>query len=145
MDVNNDKYVAGAGTTALGIIGTVLGGLGVAGNGNGSIPLLGGSNRAAEADAKIAKLEAERYTDAAVIASQARDSEIRDLETKNAADIKAMRTEFELRAEIDRKQAKIDLIEAVSPLANEVKVLKETVGSFTRVVIPASAVMGAKA
>ena len=142
---NNERFVAGGGTLALGIIGTALGGLNTLAGGNGGLGGLFGGNRAAADDSRIAKLESERYTDAAVIAAQAREAELKTLEVKNAEDIKAMRTEFELRAEIDRKQAKIDLLEAVGPLSAEVKTLKEAVGGFTRLVIPSSAVMPAKA
>lgn len=151
MEVNNDKYVAGGGTTALGIIGTALGGLATLGNGNGS-PLFGGNSRVAELEAKNAKLEAERYTDAAAMASQARDAEVREQEAKTAEDIKAMRTEFELRAEIDRKQSKIDILEATAPLKAEIAAntaaisgVRDVLSGITRVVIPSSAVMPAKA
>ena len=146
MEVNDNKYVAGGGTTALGIIGTALGGLNTLAGGNG-FPLFGGA-RAAD-DAKIAKLEAERYTDAAVIAAQARNAEARELAVKTSEDIKAMRTEFELRAEIDRKQAKIDILEATAPLkaeiasnASAISGLRDVLSGITRVVIPSSAVMG---
>ena len=63
------EYVAGRGTTALGIIGTVLGSLGVAGNGGGGLFNLGGGavchenmpiNRyEAQQSARIAELETE--------------------------------------------------------------------------------------
>lgn len=148
---NNERFVAGGGTLALGIIGTALGGLNALAGGNGGLPLLGG-NRAAADDSRIAKLEAERYTDAAVIAAQAREADLKTLEVKNAEDIKAMRTEFELRAEIDRKQAKIDLLEAVGPMNDKIgantaaiAAVREVLGSFTKIVIPAGAVMPAKA
>ena len=55
---NNERFVAGGGTLALGIIGTALGGLNTLAGGNG-LSLLGG-NRAAADDSRIAKLEAER-------------------------------------------------------------------------------------
>lgn len=147
---NNERFVAGGGTLALGIIGTALGGLNALAGGNG-VPLLGG-NRAAADDSRIAKLEAERYTDAAVIAAQARNAEVRELEVKNAEDIKALRTEFELRAEIDRKQAKIDLLEATAPMNDKIgantaaiAAVREVLSGFTKVVIPTSAVMPSKA
>lgn len=149
---NNDRFVAGGGTLALGIIGTALGGLNTLAGGNGGLSGLFGGNRAAADDSRIAKLESERYTDAAVIAAQAREAELKTLEVKNAEDIKAMRTEFELRAEIDRKQAKIDLLEATGPMNDKISAntaaiaaVREVLGSFTKVVIPSSAVMPAKA
>lgn len=150
---NNNRFVAGGGTLSLGIIGTALGGLNALANGNG-IPLLGGNNRMAEADARIAKLEAERYTDAAVIEAQKRNAAAdvvaaqlaQQLETqsqRNADEIKALRTEFELRAEIDRKQAKIDLLEATAPVAANTAAiagLQQVIAGFTKVVIPSSSV-----
>ena len=157
MEVNNDKFVAGGGTLALGIIGTALGGLNsLAGNGGG----LFGGNRVADAEAKIAKLEAEKYTDAAVIAAQEREAisnaklaamteKVEHLAIKNAADIQALKTESELRAEIDRKQAKIDLLEATAPInaalsanATAIAGIQQVLGSITKVVIPSSAVCG---
>ena len=75
------EYLAGRGTTALGIIGTVLGGLGATGMLAGGSPLLGNSGYAFEAqnatmhdiedaqklaakDAEIAQLKSEKYADA---------------------------------------------------------------------------------
>ena len=75
------EYIAGRGTTALGIVGTVLGSLGTAGTlGNGGLPLVGrngapyfeascacmndikNTKELMDKDARIAKLESERYT-----------------------------------------------------------------------------------
>ena len=76
------EYVAGRGTTALGIIGTVLGSIGTAGSG---LNLLGANPAAvyenssvcvhdmqmtqelAKKDAEISRLESEKYTNNAVI------------------------------------------------------------------------------
>ena len=161
MEVNNERFVAGSGTTALGIIGTALGGLATVGNGNGLN--LFGNNRMAEADAKIAKLEAERYTDAAVLhereLSAAKDVLIATLTEKvnqnaqkNADEISALKEEFALRAEIDRKQAKIDLLEATAPLtagiganASAISGIQQVLSGFTKVVIPSSSVCSVSA
>lgn len=159
MEYNdNNRFVAGGGTLALGIIGTALGGLNSLVSGNGGA--LFGGNRVADAEAKIAKLEAERYTDAAVIAAQEREAisnaklaamteKVEALAIKNAEDIKAMRTEFDLRAENDRLQAKVNLLEAVNPInaalganATAIAGLQQVLGNITKVVIPASAVCG---
>lgn len=155
MEVNgNGRFVAGAGTTAMSIIGTA--GAAVNALANGGIPLLGGgNNRLSEADAKIAKLEAERYTDAAVLEAQKRSAaadvlvaslaeKVNQQATKNAEDLKALRVEFELRAENDRKQAKIDLLEATAPVAANTAAiagLQQVVAGFTKVVIPSSSVV----
>jgi hypothetical protein len=75
VESTNKKWVAGAGTTALGIIGTALGGLNAVngggllnglsnGNGNGK-----GCNETDKLRSEVAQLKAERYTDAAVIAA----------------------------------------------------------------------------
>ena len=162
MEVNNERFVAGGGTLALGIIGTALGGLATVANG-GVGPLLGGGNRMAEADAKIAKLEAERYTDAAVIHERERSAaadvliatlteKVNMQAQKNAEDLKAAKEEFALRAEIDRKQAKIDLLEATAPLtagvganAAAISAIQQVLSGFTKVVIPSSSVCSVSA
>ena len=67
------KQVAGAGTTAMSIIALAAAGIDYLTKNN--INLFGGGNGGpaaaalAQAEAKIAKLEAEKYTDAAVLAS----------------------------------------------------------------------------
>jgi hypothetical protein len=75
VESTNKKWVAGAGTTALGIIGTALGGLNAV-NGGGLLNGLGngngngkGCNETDKLRSEIAQLNAERYTDAAVIAA----------------------------------------------------------------------------
>lgn len=159
MEVSNGGFTAGGGTLSLGIIGTALGGLNTL-CGNGSLPLFGGGNRAAEADAKIAKLEAERYTDAAFMRERehtaAADVLLAQLTekanqqaAKNAEDIKALKAEFELRAEIDRKQAKIDLLEAVNPLAAQLSAantaivgMQQVLAGITKIYVPSTSVCG---
>ena len=159
MEVNNnDRFVAGGGTLSLGIIGTALGGLATVAN--GGVGSLFGNNRMAEADAKIAKLEAERYTDAAVMREREHAAaadvliatlteKVNERAHKNAEDIKAFKEETALRAEIDRKQAKIDIMEATAPLsagigANSAAIsgIQNVLSNITKVVIPASAVCG---
>lgn len=149
MEVNNNGgFVAGPGTLSLGIIGTALGGLNAL-CGNGSLPLFGGGNRAAEADARIARLEAERYTDAAYMREREHTVAAEQLAVKNAEDIKALKAEFELRAEIDRKQAKIDLLEAVSPLAAQLSAtntavngMQQVLAGITKIYVPSTSVCG---
>lgn len=162
MEVNNnERFVAGGGTLSLGIIGTALGGLATLAN--GGAPLFGGGNRMAEADAKIAKLEAERYTDAAVMhereLSNAKDvliatltEKVNQIAQKNADEIHAIKEEAALRAEIDRKQAKIDLLEATAPLsagiganAAAISGIQNVLNGLTKVVIPSSSVCNSSA
>lgn len=147
MEVDNSKFVAGAGTTTMSILGTIGLGYGLLNGGNGLGGLFGGGNRLAEAEAKIAKLEAERYTDAATIATQAREAELRALEVKNAEAIAALKKEYDLRVDLERQKAKIELLEAVNPLTAQLAstqtslvALQQTVGGFTRPYILASAV-----
>jgi len=140
MEVNDNKFVAGAGTTGMSITGLALAGLDLLRNGGGG--LLGGGNQLAEAQAKIAKLEAEKYTDEKIVP-------LDELGVKNSAGIEALRKEFALRAELDRKQAEIDILKATTPLKEavvaqgvEIANLKNTVGKITTVGVPSSAVIG---
>lgn len=68
------EYVARGGTTALGIIGTVLGSIGTAGSGLLGLGKVGGTNMGSERcknmmldisekDSEIARLKGEKYTD----------------------------------------------------------------------------------
>ena len=137
MEVNNNgRFVAGAGTLSLGIIGTALAGLDAVSR--GGLPLLGGSNRLAEADSRIAKLEAERYTDAAVIAAEKRAA----AQDVVIANLNARIEAAELRAELDREKSKNALIEATAPLASGLASVQTVLANITKVVIPASAVAG---
>ena len=148
-DGNKGRFDAGAGTLALGLIGTALGGLNTLAPG-----FFGGvGNRAIDAEAKIAKLEAERYTDEQVVKSSvllaALTEKINQQAVKNAADIEALKKEYDLRAEIDRKQAKIDILEATAPLqaglaANTTAIgaIQGVLAKITTIGIPAGAVIG---
>ena len=75
VESTNKKWVAGAGTTALGIIGTALGGVNAVANGGLLNGLTGngncgkGCNETDKLRAEVAELKSERYTDAAVIAA----------------------------------------------------------------------------
>lgn len=77
VESTNKKWVAGAGTTALGIIGTALGGVNAVANGGLLNGLTGngnngggkGCNETERLRAEVAELKSERYTDAAVIAA----------------------------------------------------------------------------
>lgn len=135
-EVDNSKFVAGGGTTTMSILGTIA--LGMEFLKGGGLGLLGGGANAA-ADAKIAKLEAEKYTD-----------EVRALEVKNAADIAALRKENELRLELANKQAKIDQLEAAAPInatlaaqGASIAMLQQILGKITTIGIPSSAVLPA--
>ena len=141
MEVNDNKYVAGAGTTGMSITALALAGLDFLRNGNGG-ELLGGNNRLAEAEAKIAKLEAEKYADEKIVPLDERA-------VKSETEIAALRKEFAMRAELDRKQAEIDILKATTPLKEaivaqgvEIATIKNTISKITTIGIPSSVVIG---
>lgn len=140
MDVENKKWVAGGGTTALGIIGTTLGGLnavtgngllgGITGNGDGGGKNCGHLAREnAELRERVATLTSEKYTDQAILGERdlhlgwvkelasvdarldAVDDKLETAVAKNKEDIAAVRKEMELNAIIAAKQSKIDMLE----------------------------------
>ena len=137
MEINNNRFIAGGGTLALGIIGTALGGLAAVAQ-NGGLPLFGGNVRAAE-DARIAKLESERYTDAFALKAQERAS-AQDIEI---ATIRAELKTAKLEVELEREKSKNALLEATAPLASGLAAVQATISGITKVVIPASAVESA--
>lgn len=92
MEVENNRWQAGAGTTAMSIIGTAAGGAALLGGltgGNGLAGLFGGGARPTQGGrcqercdvdqltslkAEIAKLQSEKYTDTAIDAQRSRDA-----------------------------------------------------------------------
>ena len=126
------EFVAGKGTTALGIIGTILGSLGVAGNGGG-IFNLGGSNckegmpvnrYEAEMQAKIANLETEvKLRDANVFTMGEMNS------LRNYVDAKVGAVEKEL---CDQRVYNATNTATIGCIANQVNQLM----GLTKLVIP---------
>jgi hypothetical protein len=143
MEIKDGTYLAGAGTTGMSITALALAGLDILRNGGAG--LLGGGNQLAEAQAKIAKLEAERYTDEKV-------TPLDEQAVKNSAEIAAFKKEMHMQAELDRKQAEIDILKATTPLKEalvaqgvEIANLKNVVGKITTYGVPNSAIIGGSA
>lgn len=136
------EYVAGRGTTALGIIGTILGGLAV-GGGTG---LLNGRTGAYESsyatmhDIDDVKQMAEK------------DAEIQSLKMAQSTDAKIIDTYKELQSQINamKEQAanrwteqmvtNSQLTSAVNVNTNNLIALQSKVDGFTKVVIPTTSV-----
>lgn len=142
MEVNENKFVAGAGTLATAVTGLGVAGLNALSNGNGLGGLFGGGNRLAEAEAKIAKLEAEKYTNEKIVP-------LDEQSVKTAAEFAAFRREVAMQAEIDRQNAKINLLETVGPIKAELgeqrimlNGLRDVVGGITKIGIPSTALIG---
>jgi hypothetical protein len=161
---NNQKWVAGGGTTALGTIGTVLGGAALLGNGSGLGGLFGGGNLQKENAAlqsEVASLRAEKYSDA----QDAKLFEvIRNLENNQAttaAEVKCLKQElstYEIsqREILDLKQQLTDckingvakdlncLAGTVENMAGtftgKINAINMKIGGFTKTVIPQSAI-----
>ena len=143
---NKGRFDAGAGTLALGVIGTALGGLNTLAGGSGLPGFGGGSNAAlAEAQTKIAKLEAERYADEKIVP-------LDEQSVRTAAEFAAFRKEVAMQAEIDRQNAKINLLETVGPIKAELgeqrimlNGLRDVVGGITKIGVPNTAIIGGSA
>lgn len=149
------EYLAGRGTTALGIIGTVLGGLGAAGmlSGGGTPLLNNGSGAAfethgatmhdiedmqkiAEKDAEIAQLKSERYADSVRDDAKQYGIEIykelkKDItELKDAQNIKWT----------DQMVVNANLTNAITAMDGQQKATAALVGQITRTAVPQSAI-----
>lgn len=141
-DYDNDRYVARGGTTALGIIGTVLGSLGTAGSGLlglGGLSNGGGNmnNRCqdmmmalAQKDADIAKLEGEKYTDNHLLELyQYVDGRLRIIE-KNLSDSNAAQAVVNCQ-----------LNSGVQLLTQQVASINNTLSMITKLAVPSTAVV----
>lgn len=144
------EYVAGKGTTALGIIGTVLGSIGTAGvAGNGLLSGLTGKQAVATPfemtsacmhdvstlkelmakDAEIAKLNSEKYSDKVGIELYKYiDSELKDIRaTQNAK-------------WTDQAVINANVNQGLTALSGQVAAVANTVGQITKVAVPQSSV-----
>lgn len=141
------EFVAGKGTTALGIIGTVLGSLGVAGNNGMGLNLFGNANGCCSEDhtvnryeagqaAKIAELEtqvalrdANTYSDQKLLeVYKYFDGEIKDIRSTMCAN--------------DKAQAVINanLNASIVTLNGQVAQTASTLAGITRTAVPSSAI-----
>ena len=138
MEVDN-KYIAGRGTTALGIIGTTLGGLATAlvgGLGGGyqgaavcsdNTPVtryeMGMQQTIAKQEAHIQLLEADKYT----------DQKIADLYSTIAPQISAVKDELRNVAVYQATNTA-----TISCLGNQVNCIQSVLSGLTKTVIPAA-------
>lgn len=138
-------YVAGRGTTALGIIGTVLGSIGTAGSG---LNILGGNPAAAnyqnqgvcvhdmqmaqeiaQKDATIARLQGEQYTNNAVI----------DLYKYIDGELKEMREQGNQKW-TDQAVVNANLSNGLTAVSAQAQATAQLVASITKTAVPSSAI-----
>ena len=165
---NNQRWIAGGGTTALGTIGTVTGGAALLGNllsGNGLFGGMNGNNclqkENAALQAEVGQLKAEKYTDAQVANLY---NVVRNLEREQAttaAEVKCLKQElttYEInqREILDLRQQLTDakiggvakdlncLAGTVENMAGtftgKINAINATIGGFTKTVILESAI-----
>lgn len=140
MEVERSNgWQAGGGTTALGIIGTALGGLATVAGGSSLLTgngLLGGNGNTIQREntelrAEVAKLKSEKYTDAHVLdlgtklatvdaQLHAVDDKLDKAITQNAADIACNREIMTRDLEIAKKQAAIDALMLENKLMGQI-------------------------
>lgn len=138
------EYVAGKGTTALGIIGTVLGSIGTAGSG---LNLLGANPAAvyentnvcvhdmqmtqelAKKDAEISRLESEKYTNNAVI----------DLYKYIDGELKGMREQSNGKW-TEQAVINANLSNGLTALSGQVANTAQLVAQITKTAVPSSAI-----
>lgn len=144
------EFVAGKGTTALGIIGTVLGSLGVAGNNGMGLNLLGGNNmgkcgcsedhlvnryeaaqqaKIADLETKIALRDANTYSDQKLLeVYKYFDGEIKDIRTTICANREAQAV------------VNANLNASVVALNGQVAATAATLAGITRTAVPRSSI-----
>ena len=145
----NEKWQAGGGTTALGIIGTTLGGLATVAGGTslfGGNGIFGGNNANAtgavmrensELRSEIAQLKSEKYTDTNVLAMSkelsavderlhAVDDKLATAIAQNKADITAMKELVGKDLEIAKQQSKIDSLQLEARLGARIDAVAVT-------------------
>ena len=130
------EFVAGRGTTALGIIGTVLGSLGVAGNGVGGL-FNGGSNACARDGMPVNRYEAEMQSK---IANLETEVKLRDANTFTMGEMNNLRNYVDARfSSVEKELCDQRVYNAtnnatIGCIANQVNQLM----GLTKVVIPNS-------
>mgnify|MGYP004543849031 CR=1 FL=1 len=138
------EYVAGKGTTALGIIGTVLGSIGTAGSGLnllGARPAAVYENNAvcvhdmqmtqelAKKDAEISRLQGEQYTNNAVI----------DLYKYIDGELKGMREQSNGKW-TEQAVVNANLSNGLTALSGQVANTAQLVAQITKTAVPSSAI-----
>lgn len=134
------QNVAGGGTTALGIIGTVLGGAAVAGNSGLLGNLLGGGNQNNALMSELAKEKAERFaekTGAEIYnAMFAQYKELAQATTGIDKRVSALEVAGPLREQLINQ--KIDC--CCGQMSTGLAALQSIVANITKTIVPASAV-----
>ena len=138
------EYVAGRGTTALGIIGTVLGSIGTAGSG---LNLLGANPAAvyennavcvhdmkmaqesAQKDSRIAQLESERYADSVGL----------DLYKYVDGEFKTIREQLNAKW-TEQAVVNANLSNGLTALSGQVQSTAQLVAQITKTAVPSSAI-----
>jgi hypothetical protein len=138
------QNVAGGGTTALGVIGTTLGGLALAGgNANGLLGnVFGGFGGAANSAlvSEIAQLKAEKYTDEKSLEDRDRIAALNDKVIGYVIDIDKRLSTVEATGPL-REQILAQKIECCCNSANTaISALAQTVANITKTVVPNSSV-----
>lgn len=146
-------YVAGRGTTALGIIGTVLGSLGVAGNGTNGGGLLGlGGNCAYGTGVCSENMPVNRYELGQQKELTNKDMEIAYLRGQAETDKKLLEVYKYFDGELkEMRQVQCDkwagqgiinakFESAIDVMGSQIGSINATVGNITRTIVPNSAV-----
>lgn len=138
------QNVAGGGTTALGVIGTTLGGLALAGgNANGLLGnVFGGMNGNVNSAlmSEIAQLKAEKYTDEKSLEDRDRIAALNDKVIGYVIDIDKRLSTVEATGPLREKLLE-QKIECCCNSANAaISALAQTVANITKTVVPNSSV-----
>ena len=138
------EYVAGRGTTALGIIGTVLGSIGTAGSGlnlfgarpaavyentNVCVHDMQMTQELAKKDAEISRLESEKYTNNAVI----------DLYKYIDGELKGMREQSNSKW-TEQAVVNANLSNGLTALSGQAASTAQLVAQITKTAVPSSAI-----
>lgn len=135
------QNVAGGGTTALGVIGTTLGGIALAGNQGGLLGnIFGGGVANSALVSEIAQLKAEKYTDEKSLEDRDRIAALNDKVIGYVIDIDKRLSTVEATAPL-REQMLYQKIECCCNSANTaISALAQTVSNITKTVVPNSSV-----
>lgn len=135
------QNVAGGGTTALGVIGTTLGGLALAGgNANGLLGNILGGNANSVLMSEIAQLKAEKYTDEKSLEDRDRIAALNDKVIGYVIDIDKRLSTVEATGPLHEKLLE-QKIECCCNSANAaISALAQTVANITKTVVPNSSV-----
>lgn len=148
------EYIAKQGTTALGIIGTALGGLAVVGNGMGLLNNGGGcyqnsnatmhdiedTQKLAEKDAEIARLNSERYSDAALASAKEFTTQATiDIYKELKADINTMKEQAAGKWS-DQAVINANITNGMTAINGQVQSTAALVAQITKTAVPTSAI-----